>query len=238
MKITEKYITPNKYSRPQTELNEIKAIVIHWLANPRGTGEGVFNWFEGRKDGENGYGSAHFMIEMDGDIYQYLPQEEMAYHVGSETYTVYGKSLSSYPNDCTIGIELSHLDWEGAFTNETWDSAVKLTAALLQSYGLSVENITTHNAVVGWKDCPRWFCTYPEELIRFKRDVAKMIKYGNIVIATGDVNVRTTPGGNIIRVLHAGEKVQLVGVDDGWNLIKIPVGEEDVIGYVSGSYLS
>ena len=238
MRIIEKYITPNKYSRPQIELQPVKAIVLHWLASPRGSGEGVYSWFENRKHGNDGYGSAHFMIEMDGDIYQYIPQNEMAYHVGSETYTVYGLSLSEYPNDCTIGIEMSHLDWEGAFTNETWNSAVKLTASLLQYYGLTTEEITTHNAVVGWKDCPRWFCTYPEEFYRFKKDVEKMIKYGNIVIATGDVNVRTGPGGDIIRILHTGEKVQLVGVEDGWNLIKIPVEDEDVIGYVSGRYLS
>jgi len=238
MRIIEKYITPNKYSRPQVHLESVKAIVIHWLASPRGTGEGVYNWFEERKNGKNGYGSAHFMIEMDGDIYQYIPQREMAYHVGSETYTHYGLSLSEYPNDCTIGVELSHLDWEGAFTQETWNSAVKLTAALIQEYNLTVEDVTTHNAIVGWKDCPRWFCAYPEEFVRFKKDVAEMIKYGNIVIATGDVNVRKSPGGDIIRVLHTGEKVQLVGVDDGWNIIKIPVDEDDVLGYVSGNYLS
>ncbi len=238
MKIIEKYLTPNEYSRPGYKLKPIKAIVLHWLASPHGTGNGVYNWFENRKDGNNGYGSAHFCVEMDGDIYQYLPQDEMAYHVGSETYTAYGLSLSSYPNNCTIGIEMSHLDWEGQMTEETWTKSVALTGALLQEYELDIEDITTHNAVVGWKDCPRWFFNHPSELLRFKKDVKKYLMYGNIVIATGDVNVRETPGGEWMKVLREGEKTQQVGILDGWNKIKFPGTSEDEYGYVSGDYLA
>lgn len=171
MKIKKKFLTKNEWSRPGTEIKEVKAIVLHWLASPRGTPQGVYNYFEKRKKGKTGYGSAHYCVGLDGETLQYLPLNEVAYHVGSKTYTEYGESLSSYPNNCTIGIEMSHIDIEGSMTDETWDSVVELTSLLLKTYGLTVDDITTHHAIVGWKECPKWFVSYPEEFERFKLDV-------------------------------------------------------------------
>ncbi len=86
-KIIKKFLTPNKYSRPQKKLGEIKAIVIHWVANPNSKAISNRNFFESRKNGKKGYGSAHFIIGLQGEIIQCLPEGEQAYHVGAKHYT-------------------------------------------------------------------------------------------------------------------------------------------------------
>ena len=73
--IKQKLLTINEWSRPNRSLKPIKAIVLHWLADAKGTPTSVFNWFESRKKGKTGYGSAHFCVGVDGEILQYLKQD-------------------------------------------------------------------------------------------------------------------------------------------------------------------
>ncbi|NOU54905.1 N-acetylmuramoyl-L-alanine amidase [Brevibacillus borstelensis] len=154
-------------------LKRVKGIVIHWVANPKSTAINNRHFFERRKAGKSGYGSAHYIVCLDGSIVQCLPETEMAYHVGSNSYTATALSrLSRYPNDCTIGIECCHTDWDGRMTPETWTATVKLAAQLLKRYGLTANDLWLHQEVVGWKDCHRWFVNNPAEWARFKREVA------------------------------------------------------------------
>jgi N-acetylmuramoyl-L-alanine amidase CwlA len=174
MNIIKDFITPNKYSRPQTKLSSVKGIVIHWVANPNTSAKANRNFFENRKHGNTGYGSAHFIVDLDGSILQCMPTNEVAYAVGSSTYTSEAKRrLGSYPNGTTISIETCHIDWEGHYTNVTYESMVWLTAKLLKDFGLSSNDIWTHQEVVGWKDCPRLFYKEPSRYKKFKEDVAK-----------------------------------------------------------------
>ncbi len=220
MEIKQKYLTPNEYSRPQKKLKEVKAIVLHWLASPRGTPQGVYNYFEARKKGKSGYGSAHFCVGMDGEILQYMPQDEMAYHVGSKTYTDYGLSLSSYPNNCTMGIEMSHIDWEGSFTDKTWDTTIKLVSMLLTTYELTFRDITTHMKIVGWKDCPRWFKTFPEEFERFQLEVMRFMEGGVRPIVNKKVIARTYINGKSLYKIPQNEPTKLLNIENGWFKIK------------------
>lgn len=233
---TKKYLTINPYSRPAKKLKKIKGIVIHWIASPRGTPEGVYNWFENRKDGKTGYGSAHFSIGIDGRVFQFIPQQEMAYHVGSKTYTELGLSISNYPNDSTIGIELCHLDWEGSFSDETLESAKILTALLLKTYNLTTDNIYTHNEIVGWKDCPRWFVNHPEDFEDFRNEVS-IITLLEQAKALGPVNVREEPSvkGRKMAILGRNEIVDILGIINGWYKIKT---DEDIVGYVNQNYIT
>lgn len=170
--ITENFLTPNKWSRPQTPINKVKGVVIHWVANPNSTAAGNRNFFENRKLGKTNFGSAHFIVGLQGEIIQCLPIDEIAYHVGSETYTKEALSrLSSYPNNCTVGIECCHVDWNGKMTDATWKNAVELAGRLLQQFGLTSNDLWLHKEVVGWKECHKWFCDHPDEWVRFKLDV-------------------------------------------------------------------
>lgn len=179
-KITEKLLTPNKYSRPQDKLKDVRGVVIHWCANPQASAEANRNFFENRKYGKTGYGSAHYIIDLDGDVIRCIPENEMAYHVGSETYTKEAlNKLSTYPNNCTIGIECCHVDWNGKMTDATYNTLVELATDLLKKYKLTANDLWLHKEVVGWKDCHKWFVDNPNEWKRFKQLVAGKLKQKN-----------------------------------------------------------
>ncbi|WP_394336077.1 N-acetylmuramoyl-L-alanine amidase [Bacillus safensis] len=68
---------------------------------------------------------------------QCLPNSELAYHVRSNVYTASAlKNLSSNPNNCTIGIEMTHPGWTGKPDATTYKTTVELAASLLKTYGL------------------------------------------------------------------------------------------------------
>ncbi|MGD7047101.1 N-acetylmuramoyl-L-alanine amidase [Rossellomorea marisflavi] len=176
-KITQDLLTPNPYSRPKDKLKGVRGIVIHWVANKSSSAKANRNFFENRKSGNSGYGSAHYIIDLDGSVIQCLPDAEVGYHVGSHVYTAHALNrLSSYPNNCTIGIELTHTDWEGRFTKDTYDSALELAVKLLKKYGLDENDLWLHHTVVGWKDCARWFVNNNSEWVKFKTKAGEMLR--------------------------------------------------------------
>ncbi|MBO6300830.1 MAG: N-acetylmuramoyl-L-alanine amidase [Ruminiclostridium sp.] len=166
-------------------------IVMHWTANPNATAVQNRNYFESRKNGTNGYGSAHYIIGTDGGIVQCVPESEVAYHCGSsqpdpESGRVYtdearrrfGRyaTAGSSPNHVTIGIELCPTDWAGNFTQATLGAAAELCADICTRHGLAPDDITTHHDVVGWKDCPLLWTRRPELLHEFRNTVRHAIE--------------------------------------------------------------
>jgi N-acetylmuramoyl-L-alanine amidase len=173
-------------ARPGKIRKVTSAIVMHWTAAPNQNPHATVNWW--RTSGE--YASAHYVIGTDGEIVRAIPSKEVAYHVGSSTpdpasgkmYTDWGRAnLGAYcdipdpihpktsPNFCTIGIEMEPLDNVGNFSDLTLNSAAWLVRALMKSYSVPLERITTHHNVVGWKDCPRLWTNQPEKLEEFKK---------------------------------------------------------------------
>ena len=171
MKIVTRLLTPNEYSRPRTKLKGVKAIVLHWVANPGTSAEGNWNYFE--KHPDKSYGSAHFIIDSTGLILWAIPLNEMAYHVGADVYTDWSRQhLGGYPNNCTIGIELCHLDWEGTMTDGCIEAAHQLCMLLCTAFKLDpMESIIRHYDVTG-KECPKWYVDHHDELEKFRYEVA------------------------------------------------------------------
>lgn len=192
MQIIHDFLTINEYSRPARKIREVLGVVIHWTANPAANAKQNRDFFENRKAGNGGYGSAHYIIDQNGIIIAAVPEDEVAYHCGSsekdpasgKVYTDearfrFGKYASekNSPNNCTIGIELCPKDWDGNFTNATIDAAVELCADICNRYDLTVQAITTHHDVVGWKNCPKLFTDKPQLLVAFQFSVAdKMLR--------------------------------------------------------------
>lgn len=175
--IQRKLLTVNPFSRPGKRLSGLKALIIHWVANPGSTAQANRDYFESLKkqslgDAAARYASAHFIVGITGAIVQCIPIEEMAYHVGAKRYTTEALDcLGSYPNNGTIGIELCHPDASGKFTEATRARAVQLCALLCTQHGLDpVRAIWTHYGVTG-KYCPKYFVDFPAEFERFKGDV-------------------------------------------------------------------
>ncbi|WP_252722954.1 N-acetylmuramoyl-L-alanine amidase [Treponema phagedenis] len=77
MNIEKQMLTVNPFSRPGQKLQEVKGVVIHWVANPGTSAQANRNYFESlkrqkKKDGAR-YASAHFIIGITGDVLQCLP---------------------------------------------------------------------------------------------------------------------------------------------------------------------
>jgi N-acetylmuramoyl-L-alanine amidase len=177
MEITQALLTKNEYSRPGKKLQGVKGIVIHYVGNPKSTAMMNRNYWESLKTGiknDSGnyiYASAHFIVGLNGEIIQALPEGEMAYHVGAYNYKPAAlQRLSEYPNNCTIGIELCHPDWTGKFLEPTLESARKLAAELLLDYGLTTDDLWRHYDITG-KICPKYFVIYPDEWDAFRVSV-------------------------------------------------------------------
>lgn len=173
--INKQLLTPNSFSRPKKKLKSIMKIVIHYVANPNTTAIQNRNFFELRKDGNHGYGSAHFIVD-DNEIIQCIPEDEMAYHVGADKYTPYGLDISSYPNARTIGVEFCHPDKEGKPTLTTYKKLLDLLTYLCDEYALNpVIDICRHYDITE-KDCPKYYVYVKSEFWRLKSDVKNRLE--------------------------------------------------------------
>ena len=181
--VKEELLVVNPYSRSGEKRIITKGIVVHWLAAPMQHAHQCRQFFNSRADGKSGYGGAHYIVDLDGAIIRCIPDDEVAYHVGSSqidpksghVYTdICRKQLTSgNPNSCTVGIEHCHIDGYGKMTDETNNASIQLVAWLCLQYGLNpLVDILTHQQVVGWKNCPRWFVDHPTEFDEYRALVA------------------------------------------------------------------
>ncbi len=155
-------LTPNPYSRPQTALEKVEGIVIHYTANPGTSAQQNHDYFEGLKDTRITNASSHFIIGIDGEIIQCIPSSEIAY-------------ASNERNKDTLSIECCHADATGEFSAETYESLVHLTAWLCGKFQLDGDDIIRHYDVTG-KMCPLYYVENQEEWEQFLEDVQDYIE--------------------------------------------------------------
>ena len=169
----QKLLTINPYSRVGKNLKGIKGIVVHWVANTNSTGIANRNFFENRKLGKEGYGSAHYIIGLKGETIQCIPDNEIAYHVGAKSYTMLAqKRFNSIPNSYTIGIECCHIKDSGEMSKETYITLVGLVKNLMKKYNLTADDVFLHFDITG-KICHKWFIDNKEEWKNFKIELTK-----------------------------------------------------------------
>jgi N-acetylmuramoyl-L-alanine amidase len=115
-----------------------------------------------------------------------MSENEVAWHCGSKTidpvsgkmYTDWTRAvLGEYatndkgrtPNYCTVGVEMHAIDAGGRFSDETMLAALDIGVLVCQLHSLDpIRQVTTHHQIVGWKDCPRWWTSHPEQFGKFK----------------------------------------------------------------------
>ena len=149
-------LTPNDWSRPGIKVKSIDKIVVHYLGNPETTAQENRDYFESLKNLQDTYMSANYVVGMDGEIIQCVPDGEVAW-------------ASNRANYYSISIENCHHDSSGRFTDATYWSDVHLVAYLTEKYDLERDDIIRHYDVTG-KDCPKWYVDHPDEWERFKDD--------------------------------------------------------------------
>jgi hypothetical protein len=167
MNIVQKFLTPNKYSRPQKPLNKITKIITHWVGNAGSSSMVNWRFFESLKKGVRGsdgkfiYASSHFIIGLDGEVIQCIPENEIAY-------------CSNSANSYSISIECCHPDWSGKFTETTYNALIELCVKKCIEHGLNPSEDVQRHYDITKKDCPRVFADEGDndpDWIKFKEDL-------------------------------------------------------------------
>ncbi|MGM9537647.1 MAG: N-acetylmuramoyl-L-alanine amidase family protein [Candidatus Onthomonas sp.] len=162
--VTVDLIPVNQYSRPGTALNQVGGIVVHYVGNPGTTARNNRDYFASLAESGERSASSHFVIGLEGEVIQCVPLDEIAY-------------CSNDRNWDTISIECCHPDEEGRFTQETYDSLVRLVAYLADYYGLDRDQIIRHYDVTG-KLCPIYYVEHEDAWEAFRDAVESSRKSG------------------------------------------------------------
>lgn len=145
-------------SRRGEKLEDIRNIVIHYVANPGSSAQANHDWYVNPESEV----SSHFLVGLAGEVLQCIPLDEYS-------------SASNHRNKDTISIEVCHPDETGKFTGESYHSLVQLTAWLLEVSGLQPEDVIRHYDITG-KDCPRYFVQHEDSWLAFLADVAAAVE--------------------------------------------------------------
>lgn len=154
---TEDFLTPNEYSRPGDSLTQVNNIFVHYTANPGTSAAQNRSYFEQQKDTHEASVSSHFIIGYNGEILQIVPLDEIAYAVMTR-------------NEDSISIECCYKAENGQFTQETYDSLIKLLSWLTEAYDLDSQDILRHYDC-GGKKCPLYYTEHEDAWEQLKRDV-------------------------------------------------------------------
>ena len=140
-------------SRRGEELQDVKDIVIHYVANPGSTAQNNRDFFNSSASNV----SSHFVVGLNGEIIQCIPLNEKC-------------SASNWRNIDSISIEVCHPDESGQFTEAGYQSLVRLTAWLCDLCKLKNDHIIRHYDITG-KMCPLYYVDHPEAWEQFRKDV-------------------------------------------------------------------
>lgn len=155
--IDEQLIQTNGSARRGKKLEEVKNIVIHYVANPGTTAKQNRDYF----NNDDTKVSAHFVVGLEGEVIQCIPLDEIS-------------SATNDRNVDTVSIEVCHPDESGKFADATYESVVKLTAWLCKKYNLTQNDVIRHYDVTG-KDCPKYYVEHPAAWKQLQEDIGKEI---------------------------------------------------------------
>ena len=144
-------LSPNRDLRPQSAT--IDLAVIHGISLPAGKfgGEAISELFLNQLDcsAQSNFASlsglrvsAHLLINRRGQLTQYVPFIERAWHAGQSTWQ--GRENC---NDFALGIELEGTD-EVAYTPVQYDRLVEVLALLITTYpNITTQRVTGHSDI-------------------------------------------------------------------------------------------
>jgi N-acetyl-anhydromuramyl-L-alanine amidase AmpD len=146
--------------------------------------QSTIEWFT--KDKSNKGSSAHFLVGLWGDIYQFVDEGERSWHAGVSSMTVNGITYSNW-NMFSIGIELTGNGTVKPYTEKQYSSLVPLLSMLVNRFNIKKEFLVGHEQIApGRKVDPGKFFDW-ERVYREVYDVATpgYNSPGNIIYSTG-----------------------------------------------------
>lgn len=153
----EAFLTVNEYSRPGSTLSKVDNVYVHYTANPGTNAHQNRSYFQNLAETKEVKASSHFIIGYEGEIVQCIPLDEIAYAVAGE-------------NTRSISIECCYVAEDGSFTEETYNSLIKLLKWLCDAYDLEKEDILRHYDSNG-KLCPIYYVEHESEWEQLKTHV-------------------------------------------------------------------
>lgn len=179
---TYKYIGVNKYTRPGYKLHSVKAIIVHWTANPGATAINHYNYFNNGGGGR--YASAQIFVDLIDELC-IIPLDEVAYAANETGKSKIEKLNGNYgyiggnANGCTISVEMC-VEKNGTISEIVESKTVKLVAELCKKNGLTEKDIYRHYDVTG-KSCPTPFIGNLRFSL-FKNKIKKELNGGTVKI--------------------------------------------------------
>ena len=189
MIIEESFLSINPFSRCNRKITGVQMLIIHYTNNPGQSAKGCFNYFEELKHQNSvqnaRYASAHYIVGLNGEVLYIIPENEVAFHSGSNTldpaskkiYTDMKRDLigESSPNYNSIGIEVCHPDTTGKYNDHSQASLNILARDIILRYRLKREQVVRHYDIVGWKKCPKYYVENQNEWESLIDDIFKLI---------------------------------------------------------------
>ncbi len=230
MDIKQDFLTINKYSRPGTKLSGVRKIAVHYVGNPGTSAQANRNYFEGLKAGSRNsagqlvYAGAHYIIGLEGEIIQCIPESEISY-------------ATNQANPYSISIECCHPAADGKFTAATEQALAQLCADLCLRYRLDpVGDVIRHYDVTG-KCCPKYYVDHPEAFAALKQRVKGIVgadiksdTSGTVQIRRGTFYTAKFSGQNAAKLAvtaGTGGVVTIVPIDRGTDKLAavVPIGK-------------
>ena len=142
--------SPNRDPRPEN--TAIDLIVVHSISLPPGEygGDSIESFFQNQLDkNKHPYFeeihemqvSSHILIKRNGEIVQFVPFHERAWHAGQSNYQ--GRE---HCNDFSIGIELEGTDSDD-FEDIQYQQLAQLVSTLQTAYPDTTDHITGHSEI-------------------------------------------------------------------------------------------
>ena len=151
--VNEQILPVSSNSRRNVPLEDLTAIVVHYVGNPGTSAEQNRKYYGNADTTVN----SHFLIGLDGEVIQCLPLYEKS-------------SASNDRNRDTISIEVCHPDESGKFTEASYNRLVELCTWICRECGFSSKNIIRHYDITG-KACPLYFVENEDAWTQFLYDV-------------------------------------------------------------------
>ena len=179
----------------------------------------VYNWFLPIAQGKHpkSYASAHFVVDLNGDIYSMIPLDYVAYTTNSA-------------NAYAIGIECATTGKDDHYTDKEYKAMVKLGAWLCDKYNLDPRKDFIRHYDVTKKVCPRYFVNNTKAWNNFKQDVYDYMKNGETSVfkqyyvrtTATSLNGRSKPSmeGEIVTKIPKGTVVTIVAENGEWRKTK------------------
>ena len=175
VEIKQSLLSISRYARPGEKLDSVKEIVIHSNNTIGKTAQEQRDYYESLKVKANKdeRQSMHFIIDLDGKIYQCIPTDEIALAVSGNVFT-------------TISVEYCITGADGSMSAATYTSLCKLVATLCKKYSLTEKKVFRHYDKNG-RMCPM-FLVDEGNWEQFRTDVKAIRNGKNISVTNAPIN--------------------------------------------------